>query len=208
MHKDDESFLIDKYRAPLGYLFEINDFIRNFHYHKSDTVTKSLLDLCLHVESLKDSFENEDDVKISSYLPEFNCLYISPANFWSNSKIKFKTDENIFNKLNNNKFRDILFGIRWSDLLQTYKFNETTLVTFAITIAFKNYDKEFINELKSKLYEKFQQKNMIEKTLNNNFIHLQYTSKSFWYYLVFISLFILLFLYIYISVSKIEFVSK
>ena len=157
--------------------------------------------------------ENNDEINNNNNnLPEFSCLMISPANFWSNSKILFKNDDNILNKLKNNKrhIREILFGIRWSDLISTFKYNETTsastITSFAITIAFKKYDQELINELKLRLNEKFQ--NLNDKKQMNNFIHLHYMSKSFWYYIPYISLFILLFLYIYISVSKIEFVKS
>jgi len=216
---EENEYLIDKYRTPINLLFEINDFIRNFHYHNKKNETKSLIDLCLHVDSLKkqpnqqENEMNNNNNDDNLYLPEFSCLYLSPANFWSNSKILFKNDENILNRLKTNKrhVRDILFGIRWSDFISTIKHNETTAVTIttlAITIAFKNYDQELLQELKLKLQEKFQNQNLNDNKQLINFIHLNYISKSFWYYIPYISLFILLFLYIYISVSKIEFVKS
>ena len=228
--KDDEgSYPIDKYRTPIGFLFEINEFIKNFHYHKPSSgnnetiITKSLIDACLHVGSLTTSENESGDGTMnaratnSNYLPEFSCLYISPTNFWLNSRILFKNDENILEKLNNKRYRDILFGIRWSDFMQTYTYNnETTIITLAITIALKTYDQELMKEFRLKLQDKFQTQNLNDNNNNNNiklftplnFLHLQYMTQSYWYYIPYASLFILLFLYIYISVCKIEFVKS
>jgi hypothetical protein len=94
-------FLIDTFRTPLAHLFELNQFIKNFQTKKYSLVG----DLCVHVGELNknDNFKYSGK-KTSSfnkhYLPEFNCLYLSPANFWLNNVDVFDKDEDLMNTIN------------------------------------------------------------------------------------------------------------
>lgn len=113
-------YLIDAFRAPLAQLFELNEFIRNFQTTTSSVrpnehETKSLVsDLCVHVSELAKKVrappqprshhqQQQQQQQYSSsssdfnkhLLPEFNCLYLSPANLWSNDLSQFVNDDDL-----------------------------------------------------------------------------------------------------------------
>jgi hypothetical protein len=109
----DKLYLIDAFRTPLTHLFELNQFIRNFQT-KQHTLAG---DLCVHVGELsknenipfprraENSDKSAEEVKAKNefnkhYLPEFNCLYLSPANFWLNDAELFAKDEDLMNTIN------------------------------------------------------------------------------------------------------------
>ncbi len=80
------------------------------------------------------------------------------------------------------------------------------MFTYAITIAFKKFDKEFIEALKSAVQSQFSVFNEVSE--DESIINLQYTNQSLMYYIPYLVLYILLFLYIYVSVRRIEFVKS
>lgn len=285
--KENRLYLIDAFRTPLTQLFELNDFVRNFQTTKHPSgQQKSLIgDLCVHVGEL-----GKDDKLISKnlldntqfnkhFLPEFNCLYLSPANFWSNNLDEFSQDDdlmqtinfnlnqqtlnldnqddmshtdeekswtnlflNLYNRITSDNYfldkkrstnlRELLFGVSWSSTLKSLnddlklskelnnsnskiqndlKNSKSIVMTYAITIALRKYDKEFLDELKEKLNAKFgiEMSEISTGDGEDNFIYnLQYTRQSFVYYIPYLVLYFLLFLYIYISVRKIEFVKS
>ncbi|CAF0771596.1 unnamed protein product [Brachionus calyciflorus] len=277
--KENKLFLIDAFRTPLAQLFELNDFIRNFQSSKEK---KSLIgDMCVHVGELTKSDKLLNNKKSSNefnkhYLPEFNCLYLSPANFWSNNFEEFvndndlmqtisdspnylqnldpiltsqkeaeneeKTWSNFFvdliNYLTNDDYildekkstnlKELLFGVSWSSTLKSLdddnelrkklmrknpQQNDTKsiVMTYAITIALKKCDREFLDEFKKKLQEKFEIQEDLDQSIkeeDNHIYNLQYTRQSVIYYIPFALLYFLLFLYIYFSVRKIEFVKS
>lgn len=94
-------YLIDTFRTGISQLFEINEFLRNYRTVNSQTnEEKSLVnDLCLHVGEMKTPQDKENNGKRS--FPEFNCLYLSPTNFWSNDFESFIQDDNIIQTMNN-----------------------------------------------------------------------------------------------------------
>ena len=119
-------YLIDAFRTPIGQLFDLNEFIRNFHTenHESNNQKSLIGDLCVHVGELiddkykttdnspkQDSTNENSNNKVNPnmfnrhYLPEFNCLYLSPANFWSNDINLFKEDEDIMGTINDSKLK-------------------------------------------------------------------------------------------------------
>lgn len=294
--KKHKLFLIDAFRTPLAHLFELNEFIRNFQTDKLSLNG----DLCVRVGELgRDDKMSKNKNSYNEFnhhfLPEFNCLYLSPANYWSNNFDSFNKDDdlmqtindspiylknlnlkqtsdelilnqqkldldsneneektwsnifaNMFNSLTSNNLldqktatnlRELLFGVSWSSTLKSLdddlnlskKLNDTKFVnrkdqgkkksivmTYAITIALKKYDKQFLDELKHKLEEKFNLNIDTDASEIDNkkyehkhdIYNLQYTRQSFIYYIPYILLYFLLFLYIYISVRKIEFVKS
>lgn len=61
-----------------------------------DFISKSTLsDLCLHVENVK----RRDKADL---FPEYNCLILSPANFWQQSVHNFNQDNNLLNTIYHN----------------------------------------------------------------------------------------------------------
>lgn len=101
--EENKLFFIDLFRSPLSQLFEINNFIRNFRSKDK----KSLIgDMCVHVGELNKNEKLESGKKYPNdfnkhFLPEFNCLYLSPANFWSNNFVEFANDNDFMNSINN-----------------------------------------------------------------------------------------------------------
>jgi hypothetical protein len=278
---EEHLYLVDAFRTPLAQLFELNDYLKNFRTNKH----KSLIDdLCVHVgeiSRLKSDNTNQQNTqqKIKTYLPEFNCLYLSPTNFWSNDYNSFINDDDIIQTINNspnyfknlglnhdthqnnydmklkliNMFKtlikkvksnnildeetstdlsELLFGVSWDSVITSLKdderlekkvknfkiSNKSIVFTYSITIALKNYDKSFIDELKEKLENKFnlnKNNNLVDandskedEIIKNTIFNLQYTSQSIVYYIPYFVLYFLLFMYIYISVRKIEFVKS
>lgn len=55
----------------------------------------SLSDVCLHVENVKRSDK-------ADLFPEYNCLVLSPANFWQQSVHNFNQDNNLLNTIYHN----------------------------------------------------------------------------------------------------------
>lgn len=280
--RNHQLYLIDAFRTSIAQLFDINEFLRNFHTsNEQDGNKKSLVsDMCLHVGELK-AFKAPTDIdpnnEAKNYFPEFNCLYLSPTNYWSNDYNSFMNDYNlmmtinrlndlqmmnniekqentdkggnfigkfvnsfmslldridlssntILEKVNSTRLSEILFGVSWNSILSLLKdnpnlvkslkksqqfesidarINKSIVFTYAITIAFKKYDRPFIEELKTSLRSKFSLFN--EFVEDESIINLQYTNQSLMYYIPYLVLYILLFLYIYISVRKIEFVKS
>jgi len=219
---DHNLYLVDAFRTPLAHLFELNDFLHRFRTLNSNSSEKKSLidDLCVHVgETLSrrkhkpsESAANTD-YKPHTHLPEFNCLYLSPTNFWSNDFSLFMKDEDIIQTLNNSPnylnvnlgvekskqrpfdlarllsfanrilfsssslldedastdLSELLFGVSRDSVITALKddeklnrklskltlSNKSIIFTYAITIALKNYDKVFIDELTQRLYAKF-----------------------------------------------------
>jgi hypothetical protein len=244
---DQHLYLIDAFRTPIAQLFELNQFIRNFRTenHSSSTQKSLIGDLCVHVGELDEYTNkeeqnsnqsdetNDEDEKAKSekkeknsnnfnshYLPEFNCLYLSPANFWFNDYSLFKQEDdliktmnfdpykksvpsddqtgeplspiksilnqilsfstkNILSKSKLTNLKELLFGVSWQSTLTSLNENlnltkllnkhskskssnsskSAIVLTYAITIALKKYDRSFLDELKQKLELKFNQEN-------------------------------------------------
>lgn len=118
-HTNDSTsrlYLIDALRAPLAHLFDLNEFIRNFHttgdggagVGAERSSTTLVGDLCVHVgelhRGLRTTKQQQQSVPSSNefnrhILPEFNCLYLSPANFWSNDFTQFTNDDDLLGTL-------------------------------------------------------------------------------------------------------------
>lgn len=117
--KNEKLYLVDAFRAPLAQLFELNEFIRNFRTDKLSLVD----DLCIHVGEVKEKrydrtdSSNSDDTK--QFLPEFNCLYLSPSNFWSNNLNKFLIDDDIMQTINESPDKFKTFKLKRGDSQET-----------------------------------------------------------------------------------------
>lgn len=77
-----EMQLSDAFRAPLHEIFKLLETVSN-HEHTATQTT--LPRLCLHVENVK----RRDQAAV---FPEYNCLVLSPANFWQQSVHTFNQD--------------------------------------------------------------------------------------------------------------------
>ena len=95
-------YLIDAFRTPIAQLFDLNDFIRNFRTenHTSNKTQSLISDLCVHAGELASSKSDRYKPYNKHFLPEFNCLYLSPTNFWSNDFTQFSQDDDIMQTIN------------------------------------------------------------------------------------------------------------
>lgn len=78
--------LTDAFRGPLFEVFKLLEIISN---HETNV---TLSNLCLHVENVKRSHKE-------SLFPEYNCLVLSPANFWKQNIHNFNRDTSLLNTI-------------------------------------------------------------------------------------------------------------
>lgn len=81
-----ELLLTDAFRGPLFEVFKLLEIINN---HETNV---TLSNLCLHVENVKRS---HNDV----LFPEYNCLVLSPANFWKQNIHNFNKDNSLLSTI-------------------------------------------------------------------------------------------------------------
>lgn len=74
--------LTDAYRGPLHEIFKLLETVSNHEHTETQT---TLPRLCLHVENVKRREK-------ATVFPEYNCLVLSPANFWQQSVHTFNKD--------------------------------------------------------------------------------------------------------------------
>lgn len=95
-HNDDNA-IMDAFRGPLFEVFKLLEITRN---HETNV---TLSDVCFHVENIK---RPGNEV----LFPEYNCLVLSPANFWRQNVHNFKKDnllKTIFKHHVMSKFRQM-----------------------------------------------------------------------------------------------------
>ncbi|XP_055390295.1 sterol regulatory element-binding protein cleavage-activating protein [Condylostylus longicornis] len=146
-----EMYILDAFRSPLYEVFKLLEIVRN---HESST---NLDNICLHVDNVK-------RMK-SSLFPEYNCLVLSPANFWNQDIHNFSKDGNILNSIFQHhsyqkgkvSVAEMLLGIPMQDTgLKRYPVrSRSRIIQYAITLVLKQYDKNFLKSLKNKLQSQY-----------------------------------------------------
>ncbi|KAK6639923.1 hypothetical protein RUM43_008200 [Polyplax serrata] len=216
-----ELIVSDAFRAPLYQVFPLLETIRNFQPENS---TQSLSNLCLHVETVKLK-SSEEGKKL---LPEYNCLILSPANFWQQNGNTFQMDTNlmgtIFNYHNFQKGKisltELLFGVNMkeSGLKRHPIRSRPRILQYAITLVLEEFDEGYISGLRKKLEHQYpfyttqgdmQQSNISQNTKlykpSNETLHVFYPGEFNLHELLpLATVFVILFVYIYFSLRKIE----
>ena len=77
-----DNLLTDAFRGPLFEVFKLLEIINN---HETNV---TLSNLCLHVENVKRTHKE-------ALFPEYNCLVLSPANFWRQNIHNFNKDTSL-----------------------------------------------------------------------------------------------------------------
>ncbi|GLV41628.1 SREBP cleavage activating protein [Carabus blaptoides fortunei] len=213
--------LADAFRAPLYEVFKLLEVVQNYQH---DTSSRTLAHLCLHVESVK----RAEHIQTEPVLPEYNCLVLSPANFWQQNVQQFNQDSHllttIFNHQNIQKGKtslaEILFGMNMKETgIKRYPLRiRQRILQYAITMVFKQYDEEYITGLKHKLaslYPLHQTNRSAEDnstagpSVDEDIMYIYYPGVINYVELVPLSLaFLILFFYIYFSVRKIELIKS
>lgn len=134
----------------------------------------TLAHICLHVENVKRSTKE-------SLFPEYNCLILSPANFWQQSLTTFNRDTNLLNTIFQHHVRtnmgdrllnhltiiysaqnlhkskvstaDMLLGMQLRDAgFKRYPIrNRPRVIQYAITLVLRENDQKYLSSLKQKL---------------------------------------------------------
>ncbi|CAF1533001.1 unnamed protein product [Rotaria magnacalcarata] len=132
--------------------------------------------------------------QMTSYLPSFGCLFLSPLNLWSNDLSNIISNEReILESIPtlSKRYADIIFGIP-----QEY-FSSHKPLTYAITLLLNNASNEYRQDLKKRLFA-------LDEQQKDDIIHIYFSRKSLLYYLPLVLIYIVVFLYIYYSVSQFE----
>ncbi|GAB0092076.1 Sterol regulatory element-binding protein cleavage-activating protein [Sergentomyia squamirostris] len=204
--------LMDAYRAPLAEAFKLLEIIRN---HEVEDTHTTLGNVCLHVENVK-TFKARDTV-----FPEYNCLILSPANFWQQNTQLFNKDTALLNTIfqfhNLQKTKvsvaEMLFGISIRDTgVKRYPIRvRPRVIQFAVTLILRERHQQFLTTLKEKLTRIYNLHHNNNNNNNNNGHHRE--SLTYIYYpgefrvlevMPLIITFILLFYYVYFSLRKID----
>lgn len=200
--------MTDAFRGPLHEVFKLLEIVNNHEDEKLVTLSK----VCLHVENVKRRTQQ-------SIFPEYNCLTLSPANFWQQNPYEFNKDSNLLNTIfhyhNFQKSKvstaEILFGMPLKDTgLKRYpmRVRQRTL-QFAITLVLKENNHDFIKSLKKKLtdvYPLHQEDVEVNKEQDRlSLMYIYYPSEfNLFEFGPLCVAFGLVFLYVYMTVRKIE----
>ncbi|XP_019630539.1 PREDICTED: sterol regulatory element-binding protein cleavage-activating protein-like [Branchiostoma belcheri] len=211
-----ESRLIptDAFRAPLSKVFSIVDDVNNLQV-KISGKTRSTSDFCLHIPEVLPKF------KAKGLLPEFNCLLVSPANFWKGDATLFKEDGQIIKTIHSFQsptietaptIKDLLFGVpaKATGVHRFFLRNKQRLIMYAVTLALKDYNATYINTLKTILQKKYHSSLLnVTQESEEQITHMHFKEEFSIIELVpLLATYLILFLYISFSVSKIEFVKS
>ncbi|ODM95859.1 Sterol regulatory element-binding protein cleavage-activating protein [Orchesella cincta] len=223
--------LTDAYRGPLAEVFSI---VQSITSGKANESIGLLAQNCFHVGTVK-SKALKGKVPV---LPENGCLLVSPANFWQRDYSKFQSDPDIVNTILNYQIHqkgrsglaEILLGINVRDTgLKRHPFKaRQRLVTYAVTIALRTYNEEFITSLQRKLQRLYSsdgealvfsnkessnasgllQETSIESEPERMF-HVYFPSQSSLFELIpLVATYCAMFLYVYFSMNKIDIVTS
>lgn len=88
--------LTDAFRGPLFEVFKLLEIINN---HETNV---TLSNLCLHVENVKRSHKD-------ALFPEYNCLVLSPANFWKQNIHTFNKDNSLLGTIYEHHVNNFVF---------------------------------------------------------------------------------------------------
>ncbi|XP_078490120.1 sterol regulatory element-binding protein cleavage-activating protein [Ciona intestinalis] len=214
----------DSYRAPLAKVFDVLSEIQNFHIRNTNI---SVSWNCLQVSETVIKAKK----RIKPLFPEYGCLLISPASFWSNSWEKYKSDTNIIHTINkfdgkhiktSQSIKELLFGIssKQNDIGKSNSVNQ--VVKFAVTLVLQKYNPRLIQELKRKMEQLYAApvlptackkcsggENPICRNLTEITTHVHFKPQMQFNDLIpLLSTYFFLGCYIYFSVRKINFVKS
>ncbi|XP_014205675.1 sterol regulatory element-binding protein cleavage-activating protein [Copidosoma floridanum] len=208
--------LSDAFRGPLYEVFNLLEIIQN---HQDGESSKSLGQICLHIEAVK-----KRNLKKVEVLPEYNCLLLSPANFWQRSIEVFNLDTNlidtIFSYQNFQKGKistaEVLFGMSLKETgVKRYPLRvRQRVLQYAVTIFLKEYDPIFMKSLKQRLINHYplhqsQDNNGSYSVPNDETLHIFYPGEfNYSDFFPLTMTFVALFVYMYFSVRKIELIKS
>ncbi|XP_064598999.1 LOW QUALITY PROTEIN: sterol regulatory element-binding protein cleavage-activating protein-like [Liolophura sinensis] len=212
--ESEDMQVTDALRGPLSKAFAILEAINTFKFTDGQKDI-SMADLCLRVGELV------THKKLRGILPEYNCLVVSPANFWHGDFKKFILDSSEVKTIKtaygqpletSPTLQDLLIGVPWKKTGMSGYFlrNRRRTITFAFTIMYRNFSERFTRSLREKLEKLFP---LTSDTVNNtdiqHLVHIHYKDINYFVeYTPLLVIYFVLLLYIYFSVCKIEMVKS
>lgn len=193
--------LTDAIRGPLAEVFRLKETIQNYQEPKNRI---SLVDVCAHVEATSGNRP----------LPQYNCLLISPANFWDQDPMKFYTDaslaatvyEQYHTQVGKVSLAELLFGIGLRETgMKRYPLrNRQRVIQFAVTFLMTRLDRDYVEGLREHLFTLYP---LLLDNITSSTLHIYYPGDfDFYEFLPLFCTYLALFIYMYFSVKKIELV--
>lgn len=202
---NDNLHLIDAFRGPLHESFKLLEAVTNHEDEHQNTLSR----LCLHVENVKRPTQR-------SIFPEYNCLTLSPANFWQQNPHEFNKDTNLLNTIfhyhNFQKSKvstaEMLFGMPLKDTgLKRYPMRvRPRTLQFALTLILNEYNPDFIKSLKDKLTQLYPlHQDNGGMTHKKTLMYIYYPSEfNMFEFGPLCIAFGIVFIYVYLTIRKIE----
>ncbi|KAK9501038.1 hypothetical protein O3M35_002162 [Rhynocoris fuscipes] len=208
----NEMQLTDAIRGPLAEVFRLLEAIQNYRHPNGMTLDE----LCTHVE-----VPDRD-----SPLPQYNCLVVSPANFWRHDVTKFYMDSAIVStvyreantQVGKATLAELLFGLTLKEAgFKRYPLrNRQRVLQYAVTVVFRRLDMEYLKGLYEHLLSLYPTEeginiSTIDRTDDglNDLIHVYHLGDfDFHDFLPLFFIYLGLFFYMYFSVKKIEMVKS
>ncbi|XP_065216116.1 sterol regulatory element-binding protein cleavage-activating protein [Planococcus citri] len=208
----EDLLLTDAFRSPLAESFKLTEIIRNYQLNNHSL---SLDKICLHIENIRRKTN-----KMTSVLPEYNCLVLSPGNLWTQDINKFQLDANLINTVYNYQnygkgkisISEMCFGLPLKEAgIKRYPLrNKQRVIQFAVTIFITQHHTVFIEDLRTYLKKFYPLSESLTLSSNNSSqssIHIYYPEDVNYGELIPLSLtYLMLFLYIYFLVRKMDFI--
>ena len=169
---------------------------------------------CLRTDGLAPRYRST----LSSILPDYGCLILSPANIWRKDSSLFQSDGNIVDTVfqlqrsreGHSSLADIMLGLRQRDTGMT-KYpvnNRQRTITYSVTVVLRQNKPQFINSLKKHLYHLYPLHSEDGHNLTNT-VHIHFPEMfNGAEYIPYTVLLILIFLYVYYSFNKIDLVNS
>lgn len=158
--------LTDAYRGPFAEVFKLIEVVRNHQVLAgAEDRPLTLSDICLHVENVKvnQQAQQQQQHQTQQLFPEYNCLLLSPANFWHQNQAQFNKDPTLLNTIfqqhNFQKTKisvaEMLLGMKIRDSgIKRYPLrSRTRVIQFAVTLVLKENNERFLKTLREKLME-------------------------------------------------------
>ncbi|XP_045623274.1 sterol regulatory element-binding protein cleavage-activating protein [Procambarus clarkii] len=194
----------DGYRGPLSSVFHLAQTISNYQLSHNNSVT--LGTECLLIEGVVKKIQSAGQV-----LPHYNCLMLSPADLWARNQYSFLQDPHVLLTVNSlmasyegqTNVADILFGVPSREIGFRRSRNPQRVITFAVTLALKQYNEEFVSGLEKELTSRFPVHQPVRPG-REEITHIYFPSRmSLWEFLLMI-FYCVLFVSIYFSILKMD----
>lgn len=194
----------DGYRGPLSSVFHLAQTVSNYQLDHNNSV--SLGTECLLIEGVVKKLQSAGQV-----LPHYNCLMLSPADLWARNQFSFLQDPHVLLTVNSlmasyegqTNVADILFGVPSREIGFRRSRNPQRVITYAVTLALKQYSEEFVSGLEKELTSRYPVHQPVHPG-REEITHIYFPSRmSLWEFLLMI-FYCFLFVSIYFSILKMD----